>query len=286
MFDSHEVPGPAEALQATPDLSGMTVHDTDDLRIGNVFGVLSDADTGLMRFLDVALEGEPRHILVPIGHARVVRPFGTPRLRLRAASVHDLEEIPTYQAGEDVFEKSRRAEILAAHGRLFRGDRYYAHPAYDHRGLYAGAHPIVRVRESPPGLRTLELFRDSEFDLAQDQPNVIGWIVLTGTGDEVGVVDDLVIDPNEQQVRYLAVRLNDGASVLLPVGYVDVDPVGRGIILPGLLSADFAAIPRFEGLPLTRVQETNLREVLERLLDARNPFLRVDFSGRELFSEE
>jgi len=286
MFDTHEEPGPAEALQATPDLSGMTVHDTDDLRIGHVFGVLSDADTGLMRFLDVALEAEPRHILVPIGHARVVRPFGKPRLRLRAASVGDLEEIPTYHAGDDAFEEARRGEVLAAHGRLFRGDRYYAHPAYDHRGLYAGAHPIARVRESPPGIRPLSLLRDSEFDIAQDQPDVIGWSVFTGAGEEVGSIEDLVIDPNAEEVRYVVVALASGTSVLLPIGYVEIDPVARTVIVPGLEAADFNAIPPFEGLPLTRVQETALREILETLLDARNPFLRVDFSGRELFTEE
>lgn len=285
MFETNEHHGPAEALQPTPDLSGMTVHDTDDLRIGHVYGVLSDADTGLMRFLDVALEGEPRHILVPVGHARVVRPFGVPRLRLRAASVDDLENIPTYHANDDAFEANRRADLLAAHGRLFRGDHYYAHPAYDHRGLYAGAHPIVRVREAPAGIRTLELFRDSEFDLAEDQPNVLGWIVSSGDGREIGVVDDLIIDPEQTQVRYLVVTRDDDNSILLPIGYVELDAAGFGVRVAGLNAADFDALPRFEGLPITRVQETELRAVLERLLDARNPFLRVDFSGRELFSE-
>ena len=46
--------------------------------------------------------------------------------------------------------------------------------------------------------------------------------------------------------------------------------------------ADLEALPPFEGLPLARAQEILILNEIERALDARNPFLRVDFSGREM----
>src|SRR5262245_38673166 len=164
----------SEPLVAHEDLAGLAVHDVNDLRVGHVFGVLTEAATGLVRFLDVEVDGRSRHVLIPVGHARLEYVLGQRRIRLRAASVEDLEDVPSYQGERASLDLARSMATL--YGRLFRGARYYAHPAYDHRGLYAGDHPIVKEEELPPAaLDLLRLGDAKEFRVAPGESDVRGW---------------------------------------------------------------------------------------------------------------
>lgn len=279
MTASRPIPDRSEPLVAHEDLAGLAVHDVNDLRVGHVFGVLTEAATGLVRFLDVEVDGRSRHVLIPVGHARLECVLGQRRIRLRAASVEDLEDVPSYQGERASIELARSMATL--YGRLFRGARYYAHPAYDHRGLYAGDHPIVREEELPAAaLDLLRLSDAKEFQVAPGESDVRGW-AFECAGESCGRVRDLIIDPKADQVRYLEVELPDGGTRLLPIGYVELEPE-KSVLAPGLSTADVHALPSFAGLPLERAQEIALLSEIERALDARNPFLRVDYSGREM----
>ena len=68
---------------------------------------------------------------------------------MAVAAAEDLEQIPAYEPHVPWSDDSFQNELLTAFGRLFRGERYYAHPAYDHTGLYAGKHPILREPLAP-----------------------------------------------------------------------------------------------------------------------------------------
>jgi hypothetical protein len=272
---------PSEPLVAHTDLAGLTVHDAYDLRVGHVFGVLTEAETGLIRFLDVQIDGSPRHVLIPVGHARLEEVLGQRRIRLRAATVEDLENVPAY-AGEPATREVART-VAGAYGRMFRGARYYAHPAYDHRGLYAGEHPVVSADEVQPAHGTLERLSESDFRVVTGEPDIIGWTLAAG-GEPSGAVQDLIIDPEATQVRYIDVELPEGGHRLLPIGYVELDDARKSVVAAGLSAADIRALPGFEGLPLSRVQEIELLDAIERALDARNPFLRVDFSGHQMIA--
>ena len=271
---------PTEPLVAHADLAGLAVHDSNNLRVGHVYGVLTEAETGLVRFLEVEIDGSARHVLIPVGHARLEDVLDQKRIRLRAATVEDLEAIPAY-AGEHATAELART-VAGAFGRLFRGGRYYAHPAYDHRGLYAGEHAIVRAGEAHPGPTQLERLNASDdYKIAAGEPDIRGWTVL-GMDEPAGPVYDLIIDPEAEQVRYVDVALKTGAHALLPIGYLELDRAQKTVLAPGLTAVDIAVLPSFEGLPLTRAQEIMILNEIERALDARNPFLRVDFSGREM----
>jgi len=122
----------------------------------------------------------------------------------------------------------------------------------------------------------------SDFRVVAGEPDIIGWKVKA-SGESSGTVRDLIIDPEATQVRYVDIELPDAAGqLLLPIGYVELDAENKSVGVAGLSRADLAALPGFDGLPLSRVQETELLTSIERALDARNPFLRVDFSGREM----
>lgn len=279
------LPGSQQHEPLTPfeDLKGLAVHDADDLLTGHLFGVLTETDTGLIRFLDIELDGKGRHVLIPVGHARVEDSVTGRRIRLRAATLDDLEEVPAAPPPANLpsYEEARR--LVSQSGRVFRGDRYYAHPAYDHGGLYAGEHPIVCEEDAPPReMPELQLLSESkEFKLAEGEPDVRGWPVIGSDRETAGTVADLVFDAVALKVRYLVVeRAHD--QLLLPIGYVDFD--NGAAHAPGLTAADTAALPKFEGMPITRVTEELLLAEVERALDARNPFLRVDFSNRKMIA--
>src|SRR5688572_26786961 len=158
-----------DSLTPFSDLKGLAVHDAEDLLTGHVYAILTETETGLIRYLDVELDGKHRHVLVPVGHARLEQsPTGEGRIRLRAATHHDLESVPPFTAEAQWDAPDLARDLLAAHGRVFRGDRYYAHPAFNHRSLYAGEHPIVPASEAgPQTLDELQLLTESkEFRLS------------------------------------------------------------------------------------------------------------------------
>src|SRR5690606_15893040 len=144
---AHRLYGPSpeepEPLRPVPDLEGTPVVDVEGHSAGTVHGSLAEERSGLIRYLDVALDEDNRHVLVPLGHVRLERERGRPLLHLLGATREELHRIPPYD-GERRVDESYGRRIARAHGKLFHGERYYAHPAYDHRGLYAGDHPILR----------------------------------------------------------------------------------------------------------------------------------------------
>ena len=270
----------SEPLAPYRDMAGLPVHDADDLLAGHVFGVLSEADVGLVRFLDVELEGEGRHVLVPVGHTRIEEGPDRRRLRLRAARLDDLRNVPTYDADLPWNTTEYARELAALHGRFFRGDRYYAHPAYDHRGLYAGAHPIVLHVSTRP-LTPLLSLEHSDYTVARNEHDVRGWQVVDANGETIGPVTDLIFDPEAERVRYAVVRVGQDGLRLLPIGYVEINAGREQLVMPGLTQADLKALRKFSGEVPTRSEETAVLDQIERALDARNPFLRVEFSDRQ-----
>lgn len=265
-----------DPLQASKDLDDLPVYDIADIPIGGTFGVLSEADSGLVRFFDIAIEGRGRHVLVPVGHARLEPHLGRYRLRLRAASVAELERIPAYEPHIAWQEDHFQDELLTAYGRLFKGERYYAHPAFDHTGLYCGAHPLLREPlspASPSGLRRLSTATD--FRVADGEPDVRGWPLLGEAQSRLGTVTDLVIDTDAEQVRYIVLRRDqDGVETALPIGYVDL---GAGSLHTALNAADVAALPAFTADEMERADEARLRAVLDGALIGSRRYLRPDF---------
>jgi sporulation protein YlmC with PRC-barrel domain len=265
-----------EPLLASADLHGLPVYDVDAVPIGEIFGVLAEAESGLVRFFDVALEGRRRHVLVPVGHGRVEPHLGKSRLRLRAATARELDRIPAYEPHtswhDDVFQN----ELLTAFGRLFDGQRYYAHPAYDHSGLYAGAHPLLRDPLSPvtpAGLRRLSA--SPGFSVPESEPDIRSWEVCGENNVRLGRVTDLVIDAQAEEVRYIAMRREvDERETAIPIGYCEL--AQHAVHVP-MSSEEVCALPEFAGAELSRPEEARLRTILDDLMTGARRYLRPDF---------
>jgi len=269
-------------LQPVPDLSALPAADAGGQAIGSVYGSLAEADSGLIRYVDVALEGANRHVLVPIGHVRVVERTGPdPELRLRAAVLDDLATIPSYAPGRQVIDDGYERELLDAYGKVFYGDHYYAHPAYDHVHLFAGEHPIVRGPPARPATRrprrprpepTLVLLSaEPDLDIAEGEPNIVGWPFYTDADLPSGHVRDLIVDPDSLDARYVVIDAMDGAGdLILPIGYLQINAAEPAVVAPGLRHDDLADIGRFDPADLSRASEDQIRRSLQgRVFDRR-----------------
>lgn len=288
MIDHLKLPEdtPVRPLRAVRDMAGLSVQDASGLHVGSIWGALADQETGLIRYLDVSLSDRPRHVLVPIGHARVyAQDLGTgydterdTEVRLRAALLEELNDIPTFDPESTVDEALER-EVLGAHGRLFHGERYYAHPAFDHRGLYAGEHPIARDADAAQPddglqpLRTLPGYR-----VARGETDVRGWKVVGANGD-LGAVSDLVVDTANEQVRYLVIA-HDSRRALLPIGFLHIDSRAERVLAPGVTPEDVARLPEYDGQPVDRVVEQQVRSALEEGFAGPRRYQLPDFNPR------
>lgn len=265
-----------EPLRASADLDDLPVYDAAQVPIGATYGVLAEADTGLVRYFDIEIEGRHRHVLVPVGHARMEKHQGRYRLRLRAATVRELENIPAYEPHVDWTKDEFQDELLNAFGKLFKGERYYAHPSFDHGGLYAGAHPLLRdplSPMSPSGLRRLGSAKD--FTISGGEPDIRGWTLYGEKRVVLGRVIDLIIDTDAEEVRYVLVqRAADAVYTAIPIGYVEL---GDECVRVPLDVDEIAALPAVEGEGLERSDEARLRAVLEQVLTGDRRYVRPDF---------
>src|SRR5690606_19042602 len=116
---THRLYGPGaeepEPLRPVPDLRGARVEDVEGRFAGARRGSLVEEESGRFRSLDVALDDDGRHVLVPLGHARLERERGKPLVHLLGATREELKSIPPYEGGKEVDEAYGR-EIAQAHG--------------------------------------------------------------------------------------------------------------------------------------------------------------------------
>lgn len=268
-------------LRSVPDLRGTTTQDASGVSIGKLWGSLAEADTGLLRYLDLQLSSRPRHVLVPIGHARLREQDGVAAVRLRAALLEDLEAIPEYDPELHQLDDEYEHDLLELHGRAYHGERYYAHPSFDHTGLYAGAHPILRESPPAPGDVLLPLSALPGYRVARGEPDIRGW-ELAGFGESsLGRIADLVVDQDEEKVRY-AVVATGVRQVLLPVGFLSIDPAASRVRASSLFSDDMAALPGYAGGRVDRAEEEAVRAALLEQLKGHRRYQLPDYSPSAL----
>lgn len=273
-------------LRPVSDLAGLTVLDVDGADAGQVYGAMTEADTGLIRYLDLAVARSDRHVLVPIGHTRIEEGATGRRVRLRAVTRDELQEIPPFDPQGDEMDDEFHQAVLAAFGRFLYGQRYYAHPAYDHQGLYAGSHPIVRdelegaTAEEGAELRPLREL--PAYHVASGEPDIRGWELLDRNGAAAGTVEDLLVDLQEVSVRYALLKpARASDTVLVPVGFLETDESAEKVRLPALDGGELALLPPHSGNSVTREDEERARSALADILSGPRRFARPDFARRE-----
>jgi hypothetical protein len=271
-------------LRPVRDLDGLPTADATGIPVGSLFGALVEADTGLVRYLDLSLIEPARHVLIPIGHARIMA-TDEPHVKLRAALLEELQQIPPY--GEsDVVDDPYESALLDAHGRSYHGERYYAHPGYEHQVLYAGEHPIITSAPIDPSMEPLHSLRAlPDYRIADGEPDIHGWkFRADGDGSE-GLVTDVIVDAHALKVRYIAVQ-HDGAdkAVLLPIGFLQLSSDSQVVHGPALMAQDLDALPAYDGGNVLRSEEDVVRRMLRESLTGHRRYAQPDYRV-ELFGD-
>lgn len=96
----------------------------------------------------------------------------------------------------------------------------------------------------------------SDFEVADDSPDVRGWDVASSDGRTIGKVDDLIVDTAAMKARYLLIDLKKDAvtsaagdsdrHVLVPLGRARVEESDKRVRLD-VASTGLSTLPRFSG---------------------------------------
>jgi len=103
--------------------------------------------------------------------------------------------------------------------------------------------------EDSATLGNLQRLSDADLEVADDEPDVRGWRVVTSDGDEVGEVDDLIVDPAAMKVRYLAIDADDATEasseqdLFVSIQNVDLDREHKRVVIRGTLQSIRDTVP-------------------------------------------
>ncbi len=102
------------------------------------------------------------------------------------------------------------------------------------------------------------------FEIADGEPDIVGWDVRAVSGDQIGQVEDLLVDSATLRVRYLELKLEkDLASsdasryALLPIGTARFDEAKKHVLV-SLESERLRALPAYERGTLDRAYEQSI----------------------------
>jgi photosynthetic reaction center H subunit len=105
-----------------------------------------------------------------------------------------------------------------------------------------------------------------EYEVADDDPDVRGWDVITADNKTIGKVKDLIVDTTSMKVRYLDIRVNDDITgvddhhLLMPIGTASIDEKKDVIRAGNMETVTILKHPKYEGGKVTRDYEESLRK--------------------------
>lgn len=97
------------------------------------------------------------------------------------------------------------------------------------------------------------------FHVAEGSTDARGWPLYDARGDLVGSVEDLIVDTEAMEARYMQVALHDLArSVVLSVPELQIDARHRRVICPRASKEQIELLPYLGGTDLEEPQERRL----------------------------
>ncbi|MFW5955698.1 MAG: PRC-barrel domain-containing protein [Rhodothermales bacterium] len=124
-----------------------------------------------------------------------------------------------------------------------------------------------RHSEQERKLRPIDKLDDIQ--VAEGDPDVRGWDVLTRERLRIGKVHTLIVDEAAMTVRYLGIAVNDDLlvdrdshHVLIPIGMARLDPDHDNVLFDDVTPDDVMRLPNYEHGPVTPEYEARVRDVL------------------------
>ena len=113
----------------------------------------------------------------------------------------------------------------------------------------------------------LQELSSSGFEMANGEPDIRGWKVLTGVNQQIGKVKELLFDVNAQKVRYLILDLDGkplnllSRNVIIPIGLAELDQKENVVYLPDITVGHLANLPEYKKGKVTYNTERAVRDV-------------------------
>lgn len=107
-----------------------------------------------------------------------------------------------------------------------------------------------------------------DFEVSDDDPDIRGWDVICEGGEKIGRVDELIVDPDMLQVRYMDIEmeeeLNNNAErhLLIPIGIARLDESDDRVLITDISKQSLRNCPVYSGQPITRDYEKQIRDAL------------------------
>jgi len=236
----------AEVLR-TRDLIGWAVADPAGATVGTVSDLLIGRD-GRVRYLAVKRGLLGSTVLIPVEELD----WGEQSMRLNRWRDAEVRRLPPYDADGPL-----SAEVVEEMGRVH--PRFYGPPLhFDAPG----------VEENP---RIVPLREARNFRLPKDAPNPRGWNVFGEDNERVGVVEGLLVDPDQMRVAYLDVDVSDDLfhlredrHVVVPMEYVELRERGQDVWITGLTAREIALLPAYTGGGLDPLVEQRVEQAFRR----------------------
>ncbi|TDQ06205.1 PRC-barrel domain-containing protein [Pedobacter metabolipauper] len=111
----------------------------------------------------------------------------------------------------------------------------------------------------------LEELNESNYEVADHQPDITGWEIVDSQRNEIGEVEDLIFDKEAMKVRYLVSSIysetdEDSRLVLIPIGVVRLDNNEDEVILPEHSLINLNTLPTYQkGTVISPAEELAVR---------------------------
>ncbi len=110
----------------------------------------------------------------------------------------------------------------------------------------------------------------SDYEIADNQPDIRGWEVQDRLGNSVGEVEELIFDPQSLKVRYFVLDVDsnmpdsEAGDVLIPIGLAELHQSDDVVLLP-IEVWQLASLPEYDKRMLHREYELSLRKAFAGL---------------------
>ncbi len=105
----------------------------------------------------------------------------------------------------------------------------------------------------------------SDFEVADSDLDVRGWIVISADGNKFGRVEELIVDPDILRVRYLDVLVDDGVQgvdedrhMLIPIGVATLDTKEDKVYIKTIETVTLLKTPNYTGGTISRDYERSV----------------------------
>jgi hypothetical protein len=135
---------------------------------------------------------------------------------------------------------------------------------------------------------------NSDYKIADGQPNIKGWKVKNAEGLIYGEVDELLFNPASRKVRYMVVDTDENnfdlerRKVLVPIGLATLHEEDDDVYLDSISTNQLQTLPSFEtGREIDPNTESSIRQNLRNAEEtAVSSDIDDDFYNHEHFNEE